>query len=55
MQRLVQIKTNNGKLSVRQKDRIKKTPNTIYCDKRHNTYYWSTIEHPSIIIKNIFK
>jgi hypothetical protein len=55
MQRLVQIKTNNGRLSNKQKTKIKNTPNTIYCDKIHNAYYWSTMEHPSIIIKNIFK
>lgn len=55
MQRLVQIKTDNGQLSFKQKMKIKNTPNTMYCDRKHNTYYWSTIENPSVIIKNIFK
>ena len=55
MQRLVQIKTNNGKLSSKQKMKIKSTPSTMYCDRKNNTYYWSSIENPSVIIKNIFK
>lgn len=55
MQRLVQIKTKNKRLTTKQKIRIKSSPNTIYCDKRNNTYYWTSTDNPGIIIKNIFK
>lgn len=55
MQRLVQIKTRNKTLSMRQRVEILANPNTIYCDRKNNTCYWSLNDNPYLIIKNILK
>lgn len=55
MQRFTQIKTHNGELTPSQRARIKNNPNTIYCDRKTNTCYWTSYDSPNVIIKNILK
>lgn len=55
MKRFTQIETRNGELTTKQRTRIKYTPNTIYCDRKTNTCYWTSYDSPNVIIKNIYK